>query len=104
MPVQVLSDKILGMVSWREDGRELYFLTPDWKVMAVDITTMPTIQAGTPRRLFTLPGPLPGNPKQWKSVTPDGQRFVFVADATGPRADREHVILVTNWLEAGRHQ
>ena len=46
--------------------------------MAVDITTMPTIQAGTPRRLFTLPGPLPGNPKQWKSVAPDGQRFVFV--------------------------
>jgi hypothetical protein len=66
------------MVSWREDGRELYYLTPDWEVMAVDITTMPTIQAGTPRRLFTLPGPLPGNPKQWKSVTPDGQRFVFV--------------------------
>jgi hypothetical protein len=78
MPVQVLSDNILGMVSWREDGRELYYLTPDWEVMAVDITTMPTIQAGTPRRLFTLPGPLPGNPKQWKSVAPDGQRFVFV--------------------------
>ena len=78
MPVQVLSDDVLGMVSWREDGRELYYLTPDWEVMAVDITTMPTIQAGTPRRLFTLPGPLPGNPKQWKSVTPDGQRFVFV--------------------------
>jgi hypothetical protein len=78
MPVQVVSDNILGMVSWREDGRELYYLTPGWEVMAVDITTMPTIQAGTPRRLFTLPGPLPGNPKQWKSVTPDGQRFVFV--------------------------
>lgn len=78
MPVQVVSDDILGMVSWRENGRELYYLTPDWEVMAVDITTMPTIQAGTPRRLFTLPGPLPGNPKQWKSVTPDGQRFVFV--------------------------
>jgi Tol biopolymer transport system component len=78
MPVQVVSDNILGMVSWRQDGRELYYLTPDWEVMAVDITTMPTIQAGTPRRLFTLPGPLPGNPKQWKSVAPDGQRFVFV--------------------------
>ena len=78
MPVQVVSDNILGMVSWREDGKELYYLTPGWEVMAVDITTMPTIHAGTPRRLFTLPGPLQGNPKQWKSVTPDGQRFVFV--------------------------
>ena len=28
--------------------------------------------------LFKLPGPLPGEPKQWKTVTADGMRFVFV--------------------------
>jgi len=77
-PVTVVSDDVLGMVSWRADGRELYYLTPEWEVMAVDVVTTPAIEVGTPRRLFTLPGPLPGNPKQWKSVTPDGQRFVFV--------------------------
>jgi Tol biopolymer transport system component len=32
-------------------------------------------------------------------VSPDGQRFVFVADAPGSRADREHAILVSGWLE-----
>ncbi len=77
-PVQVSSDDVLGAVSWREDGEELYYLTADWEVMAVDVTTTPTFQAGTPRLLFTLPGPLPGTPQQWKSVSPDGQRFVFV--------------------------
>ncbi len=77
-PIQVSSDDVLGSVSWRQDGKELYYLTPDWEVMAVDVTTTPTFQAGTPTLLFTLPGPLPGEPKQWKSVSPDGQRFVFV--------------------------
>jgi len=35
--------------------------------------------------LFSLPGPLPGNPLQWKNVSPDGQRFLFAmpTNATG---------------------
>ena len=68
------------MISWRQDGRELYYMTPDWEVMAVDVTTTPTFQAATPRLLFTLPGPLPGRPALWKNVSPDGQRFVFLLD------------------------
>lgn len=79
-PVRVSSDDVLGMVSWRDDGRELYYLTRDWKVMAVDVNIEAGIEAGNPRLLFELPGPLPGVPGQWKSVTPDGQRFVFVLD------------------------
>jgi Tol biopolymer transport system component len=77
-PVQVSADRVLGMVSWRGDGREMYYLTKDWEVMAIDVTTTPVFEAGTPKLLFKLPGPLPGEPKQWKSVTPDGKRFVFV--------------------------
>ncbi len=35
--------------------------------------------------LFKLPGPLPGNPPQWKNVSRDGQRFVFaMPGASGP--------------------
>ena len=77
-PVQVSHAGALGMISWRQDGKELYYLTPDWEVMAVDVATTPTFQVGTPRVLFTLPGPLPGNPGRWKNVSPDGQRFVFL--------------------------
>jgi hypothetical protein len=73
-----------GMISWRQDGREMYYLqtdlqTGDRLVMAVDVSTTPNFQAGTPRLLFKLPGPFPfaGNMNQWKNVSRDGQRFVF---------------------------
>jgi Tol biopolymer transport system component len=76
-PVQVSTAGALGMIFWRQDGKEMYYLTPDWEVMAVEVTTMPTFQAGTPKLLFKLPGPLVGNPQQWRNVSADGQRFVF---------------------------
>jgi Tol biopolymer transport system component len=75
--VQVSKGGAIGMVFWRQDGKEMYFLTRDWEVMAVDVTTTPTFQAGTPRLLFKLPGPQQGNPGQWKNVSSDGQRFIF---------------------------
>ena len=75
--VQVSTAGALGMIFWRQDGKELYYLTPEWEVMAVDVTTTPTFQAGSPKRLFTLPGPVVGNPQQWKNVSGDGERFVF---------------------------
>ena len=61
-PVRVSKDGTIGMLAWRQDGKELYFMTRNWEVMAVDVTTTPTFTAGTPRLLFALPGPLPGNP------------------------------------------
>ncbi|HYK58478.1 MAG TPA: hypothetical protein VEV85_03525 [Bryobacteraceae bacterium] len=71
-----------GMISWREDAKEMYFLTRDWEVMAVDIQTTPTLRAGMPKLLFKLPGPLVGNPPQWKNVSRDGQQFVFAMPAS----------------------
>ena len=78
VPLQASTDDVLGMVSWRENGKELYYLTRDWVVMVVDVRTEPEVAVGEPRKLFELPGPLPGTPRQWKSATPDGQNFVFV--------------------------
>jgi Tol biopolymer transport system component len=83
---RISKDGAIGMITWREDGKELYFMTRDWEVMAVDISTTPTFTAGTPRPLFRLPGPLPGNPMQWKNVSKDGQRFIFSMPAGGAQA------------------
>jgi len=47
----------------------------------VDISVTPTLQAGSPKLLFKLPGQLVGNPPQWKNVSGDGQRFVFAMPA-----------------------
>jgi Tol biopolymer transport system component len=81
-PVRVSRNGAIGMIFWRQDGKELYFMTRDWEVMAVDVTTTPSFQAGTPRLLFKLPGPLPGNPTQWKNVSRDGQQFIFAMPMT----------------------
>jgi hypothetical protein len=37
---------------WRTDGTELYFLAPDRSLMAVPVSTSPSLQIGTPARLF----------------------------------------------------
>jgi Tol biopolymer transport system component len=60
-------------VAWRQDGREIYFLTRDREVMAVDVTSAPKFQTGTPRVLFKISDPLAGT----GDVSPDGQRFVL---------------------------
>jgi Tol biopolymer transport system component len=79
--VQVSKDGAIGMISWRQDGKELYFMTRNWEVMAVDVATAPTFKAGAPRLLFSLRGPLPGNPMQWKNVSQDGEHFIFAMPA-----------------------
>ena len=76
--VRVSTAGAQGMIFWRRDGRQLYYLTPEWDVMAVDITTTPTLQAGAPRLLLKLPGPVAAvRPYQLSNVSRDGQRFVF---------------------------
>lgn len=82
--VQISKDGAIGMITWRQDGKELYFMTRNWEVMAVDVETTPTFKAGTPKMLFSLPGPLPGNPMQWKNVSQDGQRFIFAMPVSAP--------------------
>ncbi len=59
-------------IRWRQDGKEMYFLTRDRDVMAVDVTSTPVFKGGTPRALFRISDPLVGE----GDVSPDGQRFV----------------------------
>jgi Tol biopolymer transport system component len=80
---QVSKDPIAAMVHWRADGKELFFRnfnepgTTDLRLMSVDIAAAPTFQAGTPKVLFTLPGPIIGN---LGNISRDGQRFVFAVN------------------------
>ena len=59
------------MINWSKDGKELYYLDTSDNVTAVEISTTPTFQAGTPKVLFKAPAP----PIGWG----EGQRFVFLA-------------------------
>src|SRR4030095_2377699 len=48
---RVSKDGAGGLIVWRGDGRELYFMDtePDLKVMAVDVSTSGNVQTGTPK-------------------------------------------------------
>jgi Tol biopolymer transport system component len=74
-----------GLMVWRADGRELYFMDsePDLKVMAVDISTTPSVQTGAPKVLFEVPGDAQGDLGTTRYISRDGQRFVFVLPAEG---------------------
>jgi Tol biopolymer transport system component len=78
---------------WRQDGRELYYLGPEHGVMAVDVRAAPSVELGTPRRLFTVPDELPERQNAgaagflgWGSVSRDGQRVVFATTPSGASA------------------
>ncbi len=79
---------------WSRDGRELFYLSPDLKLMQVSLKRGPgSIEPSTPRELFALPianvgyGPY--------AVAPDGRRFVV--RATPERQVSQPLILIVNW-------
>ncbi len=66
--------------------------------MVVDITTEPSISAGTPKLLFegTFQGATLSRANY--DVTPDGQRFVMI-QAVEPEQAPTQINVVLNWFE-----
>ena len=67
---------------WRRDGRELYYLTPSDRLMAVDIKAGTSIELGIPTELMTLRLPTLATASLY-DVAPDGRRFVVLTEDTG---------------------
>jgi serine/threonine protein kinase len=62
---------------WRGDGKELFYVGSDGKLMSVDISAKPIFRAGAPRPLFQLPPGFIGG-----DVTADGRRFLIGVPVT----------------------
>jgi Tol biopolymer transport system component len=62
---------------WRQDGRELFYLSADGQLMTVDVTPGSPVRFGMPHVLFKVAGSDTTNssPKPY-SPTSDGQRFI----------------------------
>jgi Tol biopolymer transport system component len=84
--VQVSKNGARGFTWRRQDGKELYLLTRDWEIMAVDIATTPTLQVGTAKILFKLPSARVASSPE--GVSRDGQRFVFAVPVDSATAAR----------------
>jgi Tol biopolymer transport system component len=77
---------------WGTDGKELYYVTLDWKVMVVDVSTNPVFQAGTPKLLFQA-APQPSSIDS--DYTVDGKRFLFSSPTE--QTTQAPFMVVLNW-------
>jgi Tol biopolymer transport system component len=78
-PTRVSSNGGL-MVRWRNDGRELYYLSNDGAMMATPITSLNPFKAGAPAKLFQAPTTLTLIPRPGGvvDVSGDGERFALL--------------------------
>jgi eukaryotic-like serine/threonine-protein kinase len=86
---------------WSENGKELYYLAPDAKLMVVEVTTSSAFQVGVPKALFQAPpSPAPSTPvssSTW-DLSGDGKRYLFIAPAE--RSTAAPFTVVLNWQSA----
>ena len=82
---------------WRGDGKELFYLSPDDKLMSVPVKTGTNFDAGTPAALFQA------SPREFAAatseqffydVTKDGQKFLI---NTQLKSAKTPVSVVLNW-------
>jgi eukaryotic-like serine/threonine-protein kinase len=82
---------------WKHDGRELYYLALDGKLMAVPVTPDRTFQAGSPTVLFQTPLVVnrAQSPRDRRyDVAPDGRFLVAVPAAA---ATQTPITVLVNW-------
>jgi Tol biopolymer transport system component len=83
---------------WRPDGRELFYLTLEGTLMAVEVKNGGTFEPGLPHPLFqTAVPPPPGLelPTNAYAVSKDGTRFLI--NGTKERAAPSPITIVTHW-------
>jgi eukaryotic-like serine/threonine-protein kinase len=77
---------------WRGEGKELFYVASDGKLLVVDISAKPALKAGAPRPLFQLPPGVIGF-----EVTADAERFLIGAPVGGAPVP---FTVVLNWQTA----
>ncbi|HWZ32299.1 MAG TPA: protein kinase [Bryobacteraceae bacterium] len=77
---------------WSRDGKELFYISGETKMMAVDVSTAPSFKAGVPQPLFQT-SVRRGQGYQW-DVSADGKRFLI--DTVGAEKS-DAITIVTNW-------
>lgn len=81
---------------WRRNGRELFYISQDSKMMSVEVTTQPVFQSGTPHALFQteiVDTGIRNGPMSW-DLAPDGNRFLII---TANSSDTSSLTVALNW-------
>jgi eukaryotic-like serine/threonine-protein kinase len=88
------------MPRWRSDGKELYYVSLDRRMMAMEVKVSSTLQLGAVKSLFQFRGALTTGSYSW-AVTSDGQKFL-VEEPPGASTSGafEPLHIVVNWPAA----
>ena len=81
---------------WNPAGGELFYITPDQRMMRVQVTTSPTLRTSAPSVMFSV------GARGWPdyAVAPDGQRFLaIVPESFGVERP---LTAILNWRPPGR--
>jgi Tol biopolymer transport system component/predicted Ser/Thr protein kinase len=78
---------------WRQDGTEIFYVSPDNKMMAAIVNGKGSIfEVGAIKPLFAT---RPGGPRNWYAVSPDAQRFLI--NTAPEQATAAPLTVVLNW-------
>ena len=85
---------------WRDDGKELFYIALDGRLMAVPITVPPDGHAlvpgvSSPLFITHVVGGVPGADRQQYMVSPDGQRFLI--NTLTEEATAAPITVLLNW-------
>ena len=80
---------------WRGDGKEIFYVASDHRLMAVAVKAGSSFEAGIPTALFEIGTPLGTGFRHQYDVTHDGERF-FVVRAAEPQ-ESQPITVVLNW-------
>ncbi|HVE65611.1 MAG TPA: protein kinase, partial [Thermoanaerobaculia bacterium] len=81
---------------WRSDGRELFYMSLDGKLMSVDVRAGSSFETGEPRVLFAVRPK--SSPERQFAASKDGQRFLVNVPSSGQQSPP--ITLVQDWPAA----
>ncbi len=84
---------------WAPDGRELFYLAPGTRLMAVGVQTEPSFAPGNAEEVFAFGGYFVGTPGRTYDISPDGERFLMIKESGSDETSSTEFILVQNWFE-----
>jgi len=80
------------MPRWRKDGRELFYLGADGRLMAAEVRLSPSFDSRVPTALFKVS--LLESPDRQYDVSPDGTRILV---NRGSRSEAAPMTVVLDW-------
>jgi DNA-binding winged helix-turn-helix (wHTH) protein/Tol biopolymer transport system component len=81
---------------WRKDGKELFYLSPDYSIVSVPFDPSDTPRIGQPRPLFRAPVNTSSTRNHYV-VSPDGQRFLINVEDQSTYLSP--ITVMVNWIQ-----